>query len=141
MRYILTILTLTLFAHAAVAAADSVKAAKVFAKTGAYTVTEGKDIYAENCAGCHMPKGEGAKGVGMYPHLAKNKSVESPDYTAYVILYGLRGMPSLEPYFSDEQVAAVANYVSTAFGNKGTKAVTPDEVKAVRPDPVEYIEY
>lgn len=141
MRYILVILTLALFAHVAAAAVQSTQKQNIFVETGVYTVTAGNDIYMENCAGCHMPRGEGAKGVGMYPHLANNPDVESPDFTAYVILYGLRGMPSLEPYFTNEQVANVANFVSSGLGNNGTREITADEVKAIRPAPVEYIDY
>ena len=36
---------------------------------------------------------------------------------------------------TDEQMAAVTNYVITHFGNKSSKQITPDEIKAMRPEP------
>ena len=42
-------------------------------------------------------------------------------------------MPPLGPMMSDEQVAAVVNYVRANFGNKYTDAVTAEDAKGVRP--------
>ena len=83
-----------------------------------------------------MAEGQGAKtGAGMYPALAKNPNLQSPEYTATVLLNGLRGMPPFIRMMTDEQMAAVTNYVITHFGNKSPKLITPDEVKAMRPEP------
>jgi mono/diheme cytochrome c family protein len=41
-------------------------------------------------------------------------------------------MPPLGDMLSDEQVAAVVNYVRTHFGNNYSDAATADDVKAVR---------
>ena len=129
-------------ASLAYAAGSGANADKVFEKVSSFTATDGQTLYAQNCAGCHMPKGEGAKGVGMYPHLAKNSNVENPSYTGYVVMYGLRGMPSFEPDLNDEQIAAVANFVSVEFGNKGTSKLSAEDMKAIRPEKtVEYIDW
>ena len=140
MRYALMIVTLILFTHTALAAVDY---KEVFKEPGTFTVTGGEDIYRENCQGCHMAEGKGAHtGAGMYPALADNPSATMPEYTAHIVLYGLRGMPSFEPDLNDAQIAEIANYVSTHFGNKGEGKLSEADVKSTRPEqPVAYIEY
>lgn len=140
MRNALMILTLILFAHTAMAAMDY---REVFKESGKFTVTDGEDIYRENCLGCHMAEGKGVHtGAGMYPALANNASAAMPEYTAFVVMHGLRGMPSFEPDFTDAQILEIANYVSTSFGNKPQGKLSEADVKGIRPEtPVEYIEY
>lgn len=142
MRNIVIVAGLLLFAGLSFAAASSEEADRIFEKKGAFTVSDGKSIYEQNCAGCHMPEGQGARGAGMYPALASNGKVEDPSYTAYVIMYGLRGMPSFEPDLGDEQIAAAANHLSVSFGNKGKEKVSVEDVRSIRPEkPVQYIEW
>ena len=43
-------------------------------------------------------------------------------------------MPPVGRLMSDDQVAAVVNYVRTHFGNHYQDAVTPDDVKQARPN-------
>jgi mono/diheme cytochrome c family protein len=45
---------------------------------------------------------------------------------------GLHGMPPLGAFMSDEQVAAVVNYVRTHFGNNYQDVVTAADAKAAR---------
>ncbi len=107
-----------------------------FRETDAFADTDGEALYRSSCQSCHMAEGQGAKtGAGMYPALAKNPNLQSPEYTATVLLNGLRGMPPFIRMMTDEQMAAVTNYVITHFGNKSPKLITPDEVKAMRPEP------
>lgn len=103
--------------------------------TGSFKGTDGKTLYQQNCQGCHMPSGEGAKGAGMYPALTNNPMLASPEGAAFVILNGLRGMPSFDSSYNDEQVAALVNYVITNFGNKSKERITPQEVRTMRPNP------
>ena len=140
MRNILIVLSIIIGAHVAAAAVDT---GKIFKETGTFSSTDGKELYEENCKGCHMPEGKGVHtGVGMYPALAGNPNVVMPDYTAYVIMHGLRGMPSFEPDMTDEQIAAVSNHVAESFGNKSTGTIKADAVKGIRPaNGVVYIEY
>jgi mono/diheme cytochrome c family protein len=42
-------------------------------------------------------------------------------------------MPSFGAMMSDDQIAAVVNYLRTHFGNEYKHAVTAEDVKAVRP--------
>lgn len=95
--------------------------------------TEGEAIYNTVCQGCHMPDGVGANGAGSYPKLAKNENLEAGGYPIYVIVNGQKAMPSLGGDLSDDQVAAVVNYIRSHFGNNYTDTVTAEEVKATRP--------
>ena len=111
----------------AVAMAQS-DAEMMFANPSKLTQTEGKDIYNAICAGCHMPEGEGAVGAGKYPALANNESIEAAAYPIYVIIHGQKAMPPLGGVLSDEQIAAVVEYIRTNFGNNYTEEVTVQEV-------------
>ncbi|WP_227001326.1 c-type cytochrome [Pulveribacter suum] len=93
----------------------------------------GERLYQSICQGCHMPQGEGAKGAGFYPALAKNGRMASGAYPTYVVLNGLHGMPPFAQRLDDQQVADVVNYVRTHFGNSYQDAVTPQDVKKQRP--------
>jgi mono/diheme cytochrome c family protein len=94
--------------------------------------TTGEAIYRSLCQGCHMPQGEGAKGAGTYPSLARNKKLEAGGYAVYLVVNGQRGMPPFGEMMTDGQVAEVVNYVRTHFGNNFTDAVTAADVKQVR---------
>ena len=93
---------------------------------------DGESLYRATCQGCHMPDGQGARGAGTYPALAKNPRLASPTYPVLNVLRGLKGMPSFAGSMSDEQVAAVTNYVRTHLGNDYPDAVTASTVKALR---------
>jgi mono/diheme cytochrome c family protein len=82
-----------------------------------------------------MPDAKGASGAGAYPALAGNARLATKEYPAMVILRGQKAMPEFGSMFTDDQVAGVANYVRTSFGNKFKGAITPAEVKALRPPP------
>jgi mono/diheme cytochrome c family protein len=92
----------------------------------------GEELYANVCAACHMPAGEGAEGAGIYPALASNRKLASKAYPAYVVVKGLNGMPPVGEMMDDEQVAKVVNYVRTHFGNSYEDALQPAEVEALR---------
>jgi mono/diheme cytochrome c family protein len=92
----------------------------------------GEDLFVNVCRGCHMADGRGAAGAGTYPSLAGNKNLEASGYPVTVVVNGQRGMPAFGPMMSDEQVAAVVNYLRTHFGNDYKDAVTAEDVKSVR---------
>lgn len=96
------------------------------------TVTEGKDIYATICAGCHMPDGTGAVGAGMYPALKGNEKLEYPDYAIFIVTNGYKAMPAFGHTLSDEQVAAVVNYLQSGL-NAYEPAATAEQVELSRP--------
>jgi mono/diheme cytochrome c family protein len=92
----------------------------------------GEDLFVNVCRGCHMADGRGAAGAGTYPSLAGNKNLQASGYPVTVVVNGQRGMPGFGEMMSDEQVAAVVNYLRTHFGNNYQDAVTAGDVKAVR---------
>lgn len=96
---------------------------------GMAQAADGKAIYDGNCAACHQPDGAGA--VGLAPPLAGTlgKRVATPvgrQYVPAVVVTGMAGklvskgitytgiMPSWAQ-FSDEELAAVVNYVLSQF--------------------------
>ncbi|MEJ0099459.1 MAG: cytochrome c [Pseudomonadota bacterium] len=104
----------------------------------------GEHVYKTICQGCHMPEGQGATGAGTYPKLASNPRLVSWQYAAMTILLGRHGMPAfggvpdVEPAvakmagaLTDEQIAAVVNYVRTHFGNDFKDKATVKEVNAL----------
>ena len=99
-------------------------------KTGFLTIN-GKKLYDDSCAGCHMQKGEGAYGAGYYPPLANNSKMQSKYYIISVLINGLRGMPSFHSMMNDEQIAAVTQYVHRDLNNF-TDTVTTANVAQLR---------
>ena len=98
-----------------------------------FITTNGKKLYDDSCAGCHMQDGKGAQGAGYYPPLAENSKMESKYYIISVVMNGLRGMPSFHSMMSDEQIAAVTQYVHSGL-NKFTDTVTAANVAQLRHD-------
>jgi mono/diheme cytochrome c family protein len=94
--------------------------------------SDGAALYRATCQGCHMPHGEGAKGAGMYPALAGNPQVATGAYVADVVLQGRNGMPGFGDRMSNDQVAAVVNYVRTNFGNDATDPLSGADVARMR---------
>ena len=58
--------------------------------------------------------------------------LEAAGYPVYIVVHGQHGMPPVGMMMTDDQVAAVVNYVRTHFGNDYRDAVTAADVKAVR---------
>jgi mono/diheme cytochrome c family protein len=105
----------------------------------ATTAAPGADLYAQNCAMCHLPEGAGM--AGMQPALRGDAIVAGdPSLLIRVVLLGpARVLPPNPDYrnvmpafdrLSDEDLATLLGYVRNQFG--GADAVTADEVKAVR---------
>ena len=104
--------------------------------------TDGKKIFEEICQGCHMSDARGADGAGHYPALAKDGTLASRQYMALTILMGRRNMPAFgekhaigfggpPATLSEEQIAAVVNYVRSHFGNHYTDLITAAEVHSL----------
>jgi mono/diheme cytochrome c family protein len=92
----------------------------------------GEELFANVCRGCHMSDGKGATGAGTYPSLAANGNLEASGYPVGIVVNGQRGMPPFGAMMSDDQVAAVVNYVRTHFDNYYRDAVTPEDVRSAR---------
>ena len=97
-----------------------------------FSETTGEAIYSNACQACHMSKGEGAVGAGRYPALAKNANLGTSGYVVSVVLGGSKAMPPMGKLMTNEQVAAVVNYVRTHFGNTYADAVSASDVQSVR---------
>ena len=103
-------------------------------------VARGEALFAQNCAACHQPNGEGIPGA--FPPLAKSDYLlADPDRAVGVVLRGLIGpvtvngvhyesaMPPMP--LDDTDTAAVLSYVLQAWGNQGP-AISPADVARVR---------
>ncbi len=131
MRFAATGLLVLTLATAAAQAADA-------------SADEGERLYKTICQGCHMANGEGATGAGTYPKLAGNPKLAAWQYAALTVLQGRNGMPpfgavpdvppqlaKMMGALSDEQIAAVVNYVRSHFGNDYKDKATAKDVKAL----------
>jgi len=98
-----------------------------------FTEQTGEELFTSACQGCHMPDGHGATGAGAYPSLSKDSNLEAGGYPVHVVVRGQKAMPPVGSMMSDDQVAAVVNYLRTHFGNQYNDAVTADDVRRIRP--------
>jgi mono/diheme cytochrome c family protein len=102
----------------------------------------GSAIYRDNCAACHGAAGLGA--AELIPSLVGNGAVVGTDPTTilHVILQGAvanhtssaptnPGMPAFDWKLSDAEVAAVATYLRTSWGNRAS-IVEPGSVGKMR---------
>ena len=105
----------------------------------AASLAEGATVFADNCARCH-----GAGGAGVtnnFPNLAHNEALSGgkPADVISMVLGGFQpwhpnqsAMPAFGETLSDQQIAAVTNYVRTSWGNTGTANATGDAVERLR---------
>ncbi|MGA2994444.1 c-type cytochrome [Bradyrhizobium sp.] len=132
--FVVTVLAASLLVSCvAQAQSPELSASKPALSSGSvFTEKSGEQLFSSVCRGCHMPDGKGAAGAGTYPSLAGNRNLEASGYPIEVVVNGQRGMPSFGSMMSDDQVAAVVNYLRTHFGNNYRDEVRADDVKAVR---------
>jgi mono/diheme cytochrome c family protein len=102
--------------------------------------SRGKQIYEGACASCHGWSGVSA--ISSYATLTGARAVNDPHGTnvAQIVLAGMRRsspagvteMPGFAAGYSDAEVAAVANYVTTRFGVSGSNLSAADIAKMRR---------
>lgn len=110
---------------------------------------DGAQVYAANCASCHQADGSGLPGAfpPVAGHAARLVAEQGRDYLPLVMLYGLQGeievdgqtyagvMPAWAN-LSDEELAAVTNYVVTAWDDGALpetfEPYAPDDYAAAR---------
>ncbi|MNG83367.1 c-type cytochrome [Serratia inhibens] len=102
----------------------------------------GAQTYLDNCAACHRSNGLGYRDT--FPQLAHNPALldEDPSSLISIIINGSRTpmtvsaptgltMPDFGWRLSDEQVAQVASFVRSSWGNHAP-AVTAEQVREIR---------
>lgn len=102
------------------------------------TKQQGATLYSENCSGCHQSRGRGMPGI--FPPLAGNGVVLAPDPADIlkVVLGGIhaRGgyipMPSFSSLLNDQDIAELANYIRTSWGNTAAPNATALAVAKLR---------
>jgi cbb3-type cytochrome c oxidase subunit III len=89
----------------------------------------GAAVFSKNCAACHGANGQG----GIGPALAENPHVNIANPTAMLttILQGRNLMPSWRGQLSAGDIAAVATFIRSAWGNR-VGAVSVQEVTAIK---------
>ena len=103
---------------------------------------DGQAVYRQTCVACHQTTGQGVPGA--FPPLAGSEWVNGDKgRLVRIVLHGLTGlvtvageeyegmMPPWGAALGDPEIAAVATYVRSSWGNKGD-AVTAAEVTAIR---------
>ncbi len=93
------------------------------------SVQIGASVYAKNCAACHGVNGAG----GIGPALAGNPhvNIDNPTPMLTTILQGRNVMPSWRGQLAAGDIAAVATYVRSSWGNN-VSPVTVQEVTAIK---------
>lgn len=105
------------------------------------TKLRGAQLYTENCSGCHQAQGRGIPGV--FPPLAGNPVVLAADPNDILKVVdrgisprtGFIQMPAFNTQLTDQQVAEIANYVRTSWGNQAAPNATPGMVAKLRAGP------
>ena len=106
----------------------------------------GQAVYARFCIACHEADGSGAPRI--YPPLPGNALLQSEkaSSTLRVILDGAHSvttprapnageMPGYAGQLSDEQIAAVTNYMRNSWGNAAPLVTAAEVAKARRQGP------
>ena len=121
--------------------ADEPAAVAPVAKNKDERIKAGATVFANNCAACHQPTGQGVPDA--FPPLAGSDFLKSSGKIKIIktVTGGLTGkvivngktfdgvMPAWD--LPDEDIANVLTYVYNSWGNGG-EDITPDEVKANR---------
>jgi mono/diheme cytochrome c family protein len=108
-------------------------------RDGVTSNPRGKMVFEGACVSCHGWTGESA--ISPLATLTGAWSVNDPGATnvAQIVIAGTRrhtpdgavSMPAFGNAYSDEEIAAVANYVTARFGAKGSQ-MTANDVAALR---------
>jgi len=93
-------------------------------------VKNGAEIYAKNCATCHMPDGVGIPGA--FPAL-KGSPVVNGDIKAQanLILNGKNAMPAFGKQLQAAELAAVITYTRNALGNAKSDEIQAKDISSM----------
>lgn len=90
---------------------------------GAMTVAA-NDLFAANCAKCHGDDGAGGQGPGKGPDLTAVGAEHSADEVAEIIRDGRDAMPSFASQLSDEEITALADYLTSGMSSGDDAAMS-----------------
>ena len=115
------------------------RAAPASHREGVTSDARGKMVFEGACVSCHGWSGESP--VSSLATLTGARAVNDPSATnvAQIVITGTKGntpkgaisMPAFGNAYSDDEIAAVANYVTARFGSKGSH-MTASDVAALR---------
>jgi len=90
----------------------------------------GAEVYAKNCATCHMPDGTGIPGA--FPAL-KGSSVVNGDINAQanLVVNGKNAMPAFGKQLQAKDIAEVITYTRNALGNSKGDEIQPKDIAAM----------
>ncbi len=109
---------------------------------------DGAAVYAQTCAPCHQPDGNGT--VGLAPSLKGDhwaKLGADRSYLPTVLVHGMAGMikvngqpfvgsmPAFGAQFDDATLAALANHVRKLQGAADARPYAAEDLKAAREKP------
>lgn len=93
----------------------------------------GRALFLANCAECHQANGRGIPNV--YPALDGSEVVRGSGIDVALVLRIGRGeMPSFLGVFSDQETAALINYLRNAWSNQGDTLSAADIAELYRDD-------
>jgi cytochrome c553 len=95
-------------------------------KTKSEKLAYGQNVYRRNCAACHQSNG---MAVGPIKGLVGSVALQKSDALIEILLRGQNNgaMPSWK-LLSDQELAAVANYVREIFGKVNTMSIRPSDI-------------
>lgn len=89
----------------------------------------GEQVYRFVCQACHMADGKGATGAAVVPALAANPRLATAPYLIITVAGGRGAMPPMAGTLTPQQIAEVATYVRTHFGNRYRTPVVAADVE------------
>jgi cytochrome c oxidase subunit 2 len=93
----------------------------------------GKNVYAAQCATCHLADGQGL--APAFPALAGSEVANGPlDNNIEIVLHGRKGtaMQAWGDMLSESDIAAALTYTRNAFGNETGDVVQPQTIARIK---------
>ena len=94
-------------------------------------ISKGANVYAQNCATCHMTDGAGISGT--FPAITAS-TIVTGDINAQVdlVLNGKGGMPGFGQMLDAVDFAAVSTFIRNGLGNSVGDSIQPAAIKALQ---------
>ncbi|MCK5898134.1 MAG: cytochrome c oxidase subunit II [Methylococcales bacterium] len=113
----------------ALAKVEAAKSEKEWSQ--AELMAQGKEVYTNNCASCHMEDGSGM--AGTFPAIT-NSAIVIGDIESEInmVMNGQGMMPAFGAMLSAADFAAVITYTRNSFGNAVGDLVQPSKIKSLQ---------